>query len=78
MGRGRGGYAEPKQGYLDSGGFKVTDKGAIWIAERYIEMGYEVVFRRQHQNNSRQFDLTVKTSNDQNYVKNIEVKKSQP
>ena len=75
MGRGRGGYTEKQTGYKDSGGHKVTDPGAIWIAERYIDMGYESVFRQQHPQVKRQHDLTIKTSDDQNFVKNIEVKK---
>ena len=73
MGRGRGGYTEKQQGYKDSGGFKVTDKGAIWIAERYIEAGYESVFRQRHDPETS-CDLTIKTGDDKQTVKNIEVK----
>lgn len=73
MGRGRGGYTEKQQGYKDSGGFKVTDKGAIWIAERYIEEGYESVFRQRHDPETS-CDLTIKTSDDSQTIKNIEVK----
>ena len=36
MGRGHGGYTEYRESYRDSGNHKVTDKGAIFIAERYI------------------------------------------
>lgn len=75
MGRGNGGYTEKQNGYKDSGGHKVTDSGAVWIAERYIDMGYESVFRQQHPERGKQFDLTIKTANDESYVKNIEVKK---
>ena len=73
MGRGRGGYTQKQQGYKDSGGFKVTDKGAIWIAERYIEAGYESVFRQRHDPETS-CDLTIKTSDDKQTIKNIEVK----
>ena len=62
MGRGRGGYTEKQPSYKDSGGYKVTDKGAIFVAERYMDQGY------------RGCDLTIKTSDDENIVKNIEVK----
>lgn len=75
MGRGRGGYTEKQNGYKDSGGHKVSDTGAIWIAERYIDMGYESVFRQQHPERGKQFDLTIKTADDRTPVKNIEVKK---
>lgn len=75
MGRGRGGYTEKQTGYKDSGGHKVSDTGAIWVAERYIDMGYESVFRQQHPQIGRQYDLTIKTADDHSYVKNIEVKK---
>lgn len=73
MGRGRGGYTEKQTSYRDSGNQKVTDKGAIIVAERYIDMGYESVFRQRHVD-QKTYDLTIKTSDDQNYVKNIEVK----
>ena len=73
MGRGRGGYTQKQQGYKDSGGFKVTDKGASWIAERYIEAGYESVFRQRHDPETS-CDLTIKTSDDKQTIKNIEVK----
>lgn len=75
MGRGNGGYNEKQSGYKDSSGHKVTDTGAIWVAERYIDMGYESVFRQQHPEKGKQFDLTIKTADDQSYIKNIEVKK---
>ena len=42
------------------------------IAERYIEEGYESVFRQTH--NYRCCDLTIKTSDDTQRIKNIEVK----
>ncbi len=76
MGRGNGGYTEVSSthSYKDSGGHKVTDQGAIWIGERYIEAGYETVFRQQHPQRGTQYDLTIKTSDDTEYVKNIEVK----
>ena len=73
MGRGRGGYTEKQPSYKDSGGHKVTDKGAIFVAERYMDQGYEAVFRRRH-DPDRGCDLTIKTSDDENIVKNIEVK----
>ena len=75
MGRGHGGYVEinPNHNYKDSGGKKVTDSGAIHIAEKYIAAGYESVFRQRHED-QKTYDLTIKTSNDVNYVKNIEVK----
>ena len=73
MGRGRGGYTEKQPSYKDSGGHKVTDKGAIFVAERYMDQGYEAVFRRRH-DPDRGYDLTIKTSDDENFVKNIEVK----
>ncbi len=74
MGRGRGGYTEKKTSYKDSGGQKVTDKGAVFVAERYIDMGYESVFRQEH-DGRKTYDLTIKTSDDKQFVKNIEVKK---
>lgn len=73
MGRGRGGYTEKQPSYKDSGGHKVTDKGAIFVAERYMDQGYEAVFRRDH-NPDRGCDLTIKTSDDETFIKNIEVK----
>ncbi len=73
MGRGRGGYTHHQLSYKDSSGRKVKDKGAIFVAERYMDMGYESVFR-QEINGEKRFDLTIKTSDDVNFVKNIEVK----
>ena len=76
MGRGRGGYTSIQTGYKDSGGRKVTDSGTIFVAERYIDMGYESVFRQRHDEiNAKTYDLTIKTSDDKEYVKNIEVKR---
>lgn len=72
MGRGRGGYTKHQLYYKDSGGNK-KDKGAIFIAEQYMDLGYEAIFRRET-NNSKRFDLTIKMSNDIDFVKNIEVK----
>ncbi|MBQ6472948.1 MAG: hypothetical protein IJJ33_13270 [Victivallales bacterium] len=72
MGRGHGGYIDYRESYLDSGGRKVTDRGTIFVAERYIDMGYEVVFRQQKAIPT--CDLTIKTSDDKNILKNIEVK----
>ena len=72
MGKGHGGYTEVQPSYKDSGGQKVTDKGAIFVGERYIDQGYETVFRRRKEGKS--LDLTIKTSDDTNFVKNIEVK----
>ena len=72
MGRGHGGYMATQPSYKDSGGMKVTDRGAIFVAERYMELGYESVFRRRKEDKT--FDLTIKTSDDTQYVKNIEVK----
>ena len=74
MGRGAGGYTAKEAAYRDSAGHKVTDKGAIWVAERYIEQGYESVFRRKH-DPDKGCDLTIKTSDNENIVKNIEVKR---
>jgi len=76
MGRGRGGYTKKQPSYKDSGGRKVNDNGSKFVAERYIDLGFEVVFRRQHQERPSipSFDLTIKTSNDKDFVKNIEVK----
>ena len=73
MGRGRGGYTEKQPSYKDSGGRKVTDKGAVFVAERYMDQGYEAVFRRKH-DPDKGFDLTIKTSDDESFIKNIEVK----
>ena len=73
MGRGRGGFTNKKISYTDSGGNKVTDKGSIFVAERYIDDGYEAVFRQKHEPN-KTYDLTIKTSNDKDFIKNIEVK----
>lgn len=75
MGRGAGGYTEKQISYKDSGGHKVTDSGAIFVGERYMEMGYETVFRQEHQD-QKNYDLTIKTSDDTEFVKNIEVKKT--
>lgn len=76
MGRGRGGYTTIQTNYKDSGGRKVTDKGSIFVAERYIDMGYEAIFRQRHDEikNKKTFDLTIKTSDDMEFVKDIEVK----
>lgn len=74
MGRGQGGYTEKQTTYKDSGGHKVTDQGAVFVAERYIDQGYEAVFRQEH-DGVKTYDLTIKTSDDKDYVKNIEVKK---
>ena len=73
MGRGRGGYTEKQPSYKDSGGHKVTDKNAVFVGERYMDQGYEVVFRRKHDPDPS-YDLTIKTSDDEHFVKNIEVK----
>lgn len=74
MGRGRGGYTAKQTSYRDSGNHKVKDPGAIFVAERYIDMGYESVFRQTHAPD-KTYDLTIKTSDDSDYVKNIEVKR---
>ncbi len=77
MGRGRGGYTSIQLYYKDSGGRKVTDSGTIFIAERYIDMGYEAVFRQRHDEiNAKTYDLSIKTSNDEHFIKNIEVKQT--
>lgn len=77
MGRGRGGYTAINVLYKDSEGRKVTDTGTIFVAERYIDMGYETVFRQRHDEiRQKTFDLTIKTSDDKNIIKNIEVKKT--
>ncbi len=73
MGRGCGGYAEKKPSYKDSGGHKVTDQNAIFVAEQYIDQGYEVVFRQRH-DPDKSYDLSIKSSDDQEFIKNIEVK----
>lgn len=72
MGKGYGGYTEKQKFYKDSGGHKVDDPGQIFVAERYIEQGFESVFRQTH--NYRCCDLTIKTSDDTQRIKNIEVK----
>lgn len=74
MGRGHGGYVEKHESYRDSGGHKVTDPGTIFVAELYMDEGYEVVFRQQHQPD-RMYDLSIKSSNDEDFIKNIEVKR---
>ena len=74
MGRGNGGYTEKQPYYRDSMNNKVTDQGAIFVAERYIDQGFEVVFR-QDQTPGKHYDLTIKDSSDTVFVKNIEVKK---
>lgn len=74
MGRGRGGYTEKQTSYRDSGGRKVTDPGSTFVAERYIDLGYESVFRQRH-DGEKTIDLTIKTSDDKGFVKNIEVKR---
>ena len=72
MGRGRGGYTSIQSTYKDSGGRKVTDSGTIFVAERYIDMGYEAVFRQRHdEKNEKTYDLSIKTSNDEDFIKNI-------
>ena len=77
MGRGRGGYTSIQTCYKDSGGRKVTDRGAIFVAERYIDMGYESVFRQRHDKEEQKtYDLSIKTSDDESFVKNIEVKQT--
>lgn len=74
MGRGRGGYTQILLCYRDSGGYTVTDPGAVFIAERYMDQGYESVFRQTHPP-SRTYDLSIKSSNDLGFIKNIEVKR---
>ena len=74
MGRGRGGYTGYETCYKDSGGHKVTDKGSIFVAERYIDQGYEAVFKQKHEP-SKTCDLLIKTSDDTAIVKHIEVKR---
>nr|WP_027871319.1 hypothetical protein [[Eubacterium] cellulosolvens] len=77
MGRGRGGYTAIQTNYRDSGGYKVTDSGTIFVAERYIDMGYEAVFRQRHdERDEKTYDLSIKTSDDEHFVKNIEVKRT--
>ena len=78
MGRGNGlvgGYIDKRVFYKDSGGHKVKDPGAIFVAEIYIDMGYEVVFRQTHPTLGKTYDLSIKTSDDVSFVKNIEVKR---
>lgn len=74
MGRGRGGYTEIQTSFKDSSGHKVTDKGSIFVAERCIDQGYEAVFRQTHAPDHT-YDLTIKSSNDEDFIKNIEVKR---
>ena len=73
MGRGRGGYTVKQTTYHDSGNHKVTDPGSVFVAERYIDEGYESVFRQRH-DGEKTLDLTIKSSNDEEFIKNIEVK----
>ena len=75
MGRGRGGYTEKQVFYKDTAGRKVIDRGAIFIAERYMDLGFEPVFRCEKVREP-QYDLTIKTSDDLVYVGNIEVKRT--
>ena len=78
VGRGEGrlgGYIAKEAMYCDSGGHKVKDKGAIFVAERYMDQGYEAVFRQTHPAQGKTYDLSIKTSDDTSYVKNIEVKR---
>lgn len=78
MGRGEGklgGYLAKQAMYRDSGGHKVKDSGAIFVAERYMDMGYEAVFRQTHPTEGKTYDLSIKTSDDASFVKNIEVKR---
>lgn len=74
MGRGRGGYTGYEPSYKDSGGHKVTDRGSIFVAERYIDQGYEAVFKQTHEP-AKTCDLLIKTSDDSSVVKHIEVKR---
>ena len=39
-----------------------------------MDAGYEAVFRQRHEPN-KTYDLTIKSSNDEDFVKNIEVKR---
>lgn len=73
MGRGRGGYSSKEVSYRDSANRVVKDKGAIFVGEKYIDAGYEVVFRRERQS-QKSHDLTIKDSSDTKIIKNIEVK----
>ena len=76
MGRGYGGYNDKQKFYKDSGDQKVTDPGAIFVAERYMDAGYESVFRRRRDSEGiRTCDLTIKTSDDTSIIKHIEVKR---
>lgn len=73
MGRGKGGYNNRQPYYKDTEGRKVTDKYTIFVAERYMDMGYEAVFRRTHEPD-KGCDLTIKSSDDKKIIKDIEVK----
>lgn len=73
MGRGNGGYVEKQDFYRDTAGRKVIDKGAIAVAEAYIDQGKEVVFRRVHEPDQF-YDLTIKDPETEEYIKDIEVK----
>ncbi len=73
MGRGRGGYVGKQALYMDTAGETVGDRHAIFVAERYMDMGYEAVFRRRRPPD-KSYDLTIKSSDDNEYIKNIEVK----
>lgn len=73
MGRGNGGYDRKQDVYYDTGGSKVIDPGTKFVAERYIDEGYVVVFRQRHEDKTP--DLTIKDPSDTQIVKNIEVKR---
>ena len=62
MGRGRGGYTGKQIWYLDSGGKKVKDRGAISVAEFYMDLGFESVFRREH-NPGKSYDSNFPVEN---------------
>lgn len=77
MGRGYGGYVEKSNLYRDTSKHKVTDKGVIYVAERYIDAGYCVVFIKQQsgKNNVKKFDLAIKSYDDSAILERIEVKR---
>ncbi len=76
MGRGKGGYIAKSDLYRGTANHKVTDKGVIYVGERYIEAGYCVVFIKQQSKvtDVKTYDLAIKDQDDTKILERIEVK----
>ncbi|MCD8295196.1 MAG: hypothetical protein LUE27_08150 [Clostridia bacterium] len=77
MGRGMGGYyAVTEDGrYADTKNYKVKDQGAIYVAEKYLDAKYRVVFRHEGDKQGvKTYDLVVKATDRDEILDRVEVK----